>query len=156
MESNFDTGVTFQTYFNYIITPDKERKDKPNFYDLIFGDHIEHEIPTKYASTSDMKPSKYKSSLKRNRTKIDTMSIKTRTLRGIKLRFRDDETSNNKWLKKYMQNDNHGKNMIWQDRSLNENIVRGCEMCLSHWIKHINMQYSTSWITLAIKIWGLN
>ena len=88
VESNFDTGITFQTYLNYIITPDKERKDKPNFYDLIFGDHIEHEIPTKYASKSDMK--------RNNRTKIDTMSLKPHALRGLKLSSRDNETANNK------------------------------------------------------------
>ena len=90
VESNFDTGVTFQTYLNYIITPNRERKDKPNFYDMIFGDHIENDIKSKIAS---------KSHLKRNRTKIGSPPLRTSTLRELKLNSKDSETHNNKWLK---------------------------------------------------------
>lgn len=87
IENNFDTGVNFNEYLNYIATPNIDLGKKPNFYDQIFGIYID-------------KPQKIETSLPGE--KKTTSIINKKTLNTVQLRAisnRDSEEKNNKWLR---------------------------------------------------------
>lgn len=88
IENNFDTGVNFNEYLNYIATPNIDQGKKPNFYDQIFGIYIDKPQNIERSLPAEKKPGK----------RIDKKTLNTVQLRPIS-NAKDSREKNNKWLK---------------------------------------------------------
>ena len=93
VENNFNTGITFQKYLNYIATSDKNRNliEKPDFYDLIFGRYVESEQPRKLAGETETKKIQ----------NFKGINISSKNLRDLKTK--DNEITTDFWLKSFLK-----------------------------------------------------